>query len=94
MREQSSGIAGVALAVARRPALWRTATVQARRLVPSRWWARPPHLPVPDRAYLRFRMETQYGDPDAAMRGPDVVSWLEWCKAFEQTCRPPLVAGR
>ncbi len=48
-------------AVVRRPHLWFTAARQMARAVPSRWWAQPPYVPLPDRAYLRFRLETAYG---------------------------------
>jgi hypothetical protein len=65
-------------AVARRPRLWVTALGQARRLAPRRWWARPPFLPVPDRDWMAFRMETQYGDPHHRPVAGDVVTWLEW----------------
>lgn len=67
-----------------RPSLWLTALSQARRLAPPGWWRRPPHLPVPDPSYLRFRMETQYGDdhrPDPA----DVVTYLHWVRAERRT---------
>jgi hypothetical protein len=35
---------------------------------------------LPDRAYLRFRLETQYGDPDRRPTAADVVSYLRWCQ--------------
>ncbi|MGI8661645.1 MAG: hypothetical protein ACR2LQ_00340 [Acidimicrobiales bacterium] len=79
----------VIVAVARHPSLWVTAVVQGLRLVPRRWWARSPFLPVPDRAYLRFRLETQYGG--AGELGPDpadVITWLMWCKQADETRRP------
>jgi hypothetical protein len=72
--------ARVALAVARRPRLWPIAAVELRRLAPTGWWRRPPFLPVPDRDYLRFRLETQYGDPAHRPEPHDVVTWLEWCR--------------
>jgi hypothetical protein len=68
----------VVAAVARRPRLWRAAARQARLLAPTAWWRRPPFLPVPDRAWMRFRSETQYGDPDRIPAPHDVVAWLEW----------------
>jgi hypothetical protein len=66
------------LDVVRRPRLWPTAVVQAGRLSRPRWWRRPPFLPMPDRAYLRFRLETHYGsaEPDPG----DLVRYLEWCR--------------
>ena len=44
------------------------------------WWRRAPFLPLPDPAYLRFRLETQYGgdrEPDPA----DLVTYLHWCRS-------------
>jgi hypothetical protein len=70
-----------ALAVLRRPELWGTAIRQSLRLARRGWWRRPPFLPLPDPAYLRFRLETQYGsdhEPEAA----DVVTYLHWCRRF------------
>jgi hypothetical protein len=79
----------VLVAVARRPSLWVTALVQAVRLAPRGWWRRWPFLPLPDRAYLRFRLETQYGGAGDHRAEPgDVITWLAWCKQFDETCRP------
>jgi len=68
--------------VVRRPDLWTTALRQLRRLAPPGWWRRPPHLPVPDPAYLRFRFVTAYGDDGAPARPDDVITYLEWCRAW------------
>jgi hypothetical protein len=54
---------------------------RVRRLAPPRWWATRPFLPVPDRAWMRFRLETQYGDPAHPPVPRDVVTWLEWTRA-------------
>lgn len=69
------------VAVIARPALWGTALVEYRRLLPDEWWRRRPFLPAPDPALLRFRAETQYGDPEHAPDADDLVAWLQWCKA-------------
>jgi hypothetical protein len=74
-------VIGVLLA---HPSLWPTAARQAVRLVPRRWWARPPFLPVPSRAYLRFRMETQYGDAGHRPEGDDLVTYLRWCREWNR----------
>jgi hypothetical protein len=85
---QTDGIVGrlhiirIGRAVAAHPRLWGTAVRQARRLVPRRWWRRRPFLPLPDRAWLRFRAETQYGDPDRRPEPDDVVAWLQWARQF------------
>ena len=79
------------LAVAARPSLWPVAARQLRRLAADGWWRRPPFLPVPDPAYLAFRLETQYGDPDARPRPTDVVTYLRWCRVQDRLLRraPP-----
>ncbi len=63
------------------PSLWLVAVRQALRLAPRGWWHRAPYLPVPDEGYLRFRMVTQYGDPDRPPEPADLVSYLRWCRA-------------
>ena len=70
----------VAVAVAVRPWLWPVALRQAFRLARRGWWRRPPFLPLPDPAYLRFRLETQYGDPEHRAEPADVVAYLRWCR--------------
>jgi hypothetical protein len=70
----------VVLAVAARPTLWVTTLRQAVRLARPRWWSRPPFLPLPDPAYARFRLATQYGRGDHAPVPADVINYLSWCK--------------
>jgi hypothetical protein len=73
-----TGSVAVVAAVAARPRLWPAALRQARALVVPGWWRRRPFLPVPDRAWLRFRMTTAYGDPDARIDVDDLLTWLAW----------------
>lgn len=42
------------------------------------WWRQAPFLPLPDRAYLRWRMDTAYGDPGAIPPPGDVISFVRW----------------
>lgn len=70
-----------ARAVLVRPSLWGVAIVQALRLASPGWWRRAPFLPLPDPAYLRFRLETQYGS-DHEPEPADVVTYLHWCRTF------------
>ena len=65
-----------------RPGLWATAIRVVVLHVPDRWWARRPFLPVPDRQWLRFRLQTAYGDPDARPDPEDLITWLEWSRSW------------
>ncbi|MGH7582973.1 MAG: hypothetical protein ACREL5_07105 [Gemmatimonadales bacterium] len=42
------------------------------------WWRIAPFLPVPDPAYLRWRMYTAYGDERAVPPLADVVRFARW----------------
>jgi hypothetical protein len=75
------------LAVARRPDLWAVALGQAARLAPGGWWRRWPPVPTPPAGYLRFRMQTQYGDGVPQPDGADLVQYLEWCRAERSRLR-------
>jgi hypothetical protein len=68
--------------VARHPSLWPTAARQVRRLAAPGWWRRRPFLPLPDQAYLRFRMQTAYGDGGHDPEPDDLVTYLRWCRDF------------
>lgn len=70
-----------------RPWLWVTALRQAMRLAPRGWWREKPHLPVPDAEYLRFRLQTQYGDSRHGPTRHDLVTYLEWCRRHERVLR-------
>ena len=73
--------------VASHPQLWRASWSQSRRLTPSRWWSRRPHLPLPDARYWRFRLETAYGgtgDQEPSSHDLlEVVAWAQAMKRFE-----------
>jgi hypothetical protein len=42
-----------------------------------------PFLPVPSGEYLRFRLVTQYGDPDHRPEPDDVINYLAWCRHWD-----------
>lgn len=75
------------LAVLVRPGLWFTAVRQVFVLAAPGWWRRPPFLPLPDPAYLRFRLQTAYGDPDREPDPADVITYLHWCRAWPEVAR-------
>lgn len=77
-----------------RPGLWPAALRQARALVPGRWWTRRPFLPLPSRAWLRFRMVTAYGEPDAPIDVEDLLTWLAWTDSVRPVTQPHRGTGR
>jgi hypothetical protein len=65
-----------------------------KKIVPTRWWRRAPFLPIPDKRWIAFRMETAYGDGTAV---PDVTALrevLEWNAAFGRVIRARQRAAR
>ena len=42
------------------------------------WYRRFPFLPLPPRAYLRWRMHTAYGDEEAVPPPEDVIRFARW----------------
>ena len=42
------------------------------------WHRRPPFLPLPPPAYMRWRMETAYGAADAAPTDDELERFLAW----------------
>lgn len=71
---------GVCASLLREPGLIPVALRQLGALAPHRWWARPPFLPLPDPAAVRFRIETHRG-AGAGVEAADVMTWLRWCDA-------------
>ncbi|HXC24466.1 MAG TPA: hypothetical protein VNU46_01015 [Gemmatimonadaceae bacterium] len=43
-----------------------------------RWYQRFPFLPIPDQRYVRWRMYTVYGTPDAVPPARDVERYARW----------------
>jgi hypothetical protein len=70
-------------AVLSHPLLWGTALRQMHFLAPSGWWRRAPFLPLPDPAYMRFRIVTAYGgDGSAEPKPSDLITYLRWCRSW------------
>ena len=69
------------------PRLWWTAARQTALLARPGWWRARPYLPLPDPAYLRFRLHTAYGRSDRAPDPGDVVAWLRWCARMRAVAR-------
>jgi hypothetical protein len=51
------------------------------------WWKRPPFVPFPPRSYLRWRMETAYGDPEARPSDDELERFLRWASELRRQMR-------
>ena len=86
-RADASWVGAAAVAVAASPRTWGTALRQVVALAEPGWWRRAPRLPLPPAGYLRFRLVTAYGDPDARPAPEDVVTDLGWCREERRRSR-------
>lgn len=75
---------GLALA---RPRLWPALLGAAWAFRAKKWYRRPPFLPLPSPDYVAWRMETAYGDPDAAPPADELASFLAWSAAMRRRMR-------
>jgi hypothetical protein len=70
-------------AVATRPWLWPAVI----RFIPPRWWRRWPPLPLPPADYVRFRMQTMYGDQGCPLGRDELIAYLQWCRRMGPRAR-------
>jgi hypothetical protein len=42
------------------------------------WYRRPPFVPLPPESYMRWRLDTAYGDPDARPDIGEMERYLVW----------------
>ncbi len=68
------------VAVLSHPNLYVIAIRQSLAYIRRDWYRAFPYLPIPDLNYLRFRMETVYGTPDALPASKDLLEYLRWCR--------------
>jgi len=64
--------------ILRRPLLLPPLLGLAWRSRRREWYRRPPFLPLPSRAYLEWRMDTAYGDPDFRPPAHEIARYLRW----------------
>lgn len=67
-----------ALAALRRPRLLGPMLGSAWAFRRLDWFRRLPFLPLPSARYMRWRMETAYGDPDLLPPLRDLERFLVW----------------
>jgi hypothetical protein len=85
-------VGGMALSLCARPWLWLSAKRVVLSYAPRGWWHRPPFLPLPDRAWFAFRMETAYGDPCAFPSRNDLIDYLAWHRSQRRFHKMPIRA--
>jgi hypothetical protein len=51
------------------------------------WFRRFPFLPLPSASYMRWRLETAYGDPEAVPPEEELVRFLEWGSEMRRRIR-------
>ena len=69
---------GLAKIAIRRPWLIPAMLATAWAFRANRWYRRPPFLPLPSKAYMKWRMETAYGEGDIAVPSGDLARYLRW----------------
>ena len=69
---------GLAKVAVRRPWLIPAMLAAAWAFRANRWYRQPPFLPMPSRAYMRWRMETAYGDGHTVVPSVDLERYLRW----------------
>ncbi|HZD65776.1 MAG TPA: hypothetical protein VE152_06740 [Acidimicrobiales bacterium] len=77
----------MAVAVARRPTLWRAAVGATLGVARPGWWRRWPPVPAPDPDWLAFRLECASGQATGPLRAEDVVAWLRWWRELPSWAR-------
>lgn len=51
------------------------------------WYRRAPFLPLPPASYLRWRLETAYGDPEATPPLDEMERYLVWTARMRSMMR-------
>jgi hypothetical protein len=51
------------------------------------WYRRFPFVPLPPRSYLRWRLETAYGDPDHRPTDGELLRYLAWTTTMRRDMR-------
>lgn len=66
--------------IVRRPGLLPAALGLAWAARRRGWHRRPPFLPLPPDSYLRWRLETAYGDEVDSPPVEDMARYLKWAR--------------
>lgn len=72
----------------KRPGLWPALLSAAWAFRARGWYRRAPFLPLPSREYMRWRLETAYGDPEAVPPENEIVRFVTWSAEMRRRMRP------
>lgn len=70
-----------------RPSLAPTLLSAAWTFREKSWYRKAPFLPLPSEEYMRWRMETAYGDPKAVPPPEDMAQFLTWSADMRRKMR-------
>ncbi|MFW6199747.1 MAG: hypothetical protein ACOC8K_04165 [Gemmatimonadota bacterium] len=48
------------------------------------WYRKFPFLPVPPRSYVRWRLETAYGDSEVVPPADEVARFIRWARQMRR----------
>lgn len=71
-------------AAVRRPSLIPAILGTAWAFRPNGWFRTPPFLPVPPRSYMRWRLETAFGDPNATPAFDELERYIRWSREMRR----------
>lgn len=72
----------------RRPRLWPALLSAAWAFRSRDWYRKAPFLPLPSKAYMRWRLETAYGEPDAVPPADEIARFVTWSADMRRRMRP------
>lgn len=72
----------------KRPRLWPALVSAAWAFRPRDWYRRAPFLPLPSKSYMRWRLETAYGDPEAVPPADEIERFVTWSADMRRRMRP------
>jgi hypothetical protein len=71
-------------AAVRRPSLIPAILGTAWAFRANGWFRRPPFLPIPPKDYVRWRLETAYGDPTVIPPTHEFERYIRWGSAMRR----------
>ncbi len=74
----------MAAVLARRPWLLPLLLSSAWAFRSRAWFRQKPFLPVPSRAYVRWRLDTAYGNPEADPPLEELLRFLRWAREMRR----------